>query len=195
MVDFKVIEGSGPGKEERERHEAREWAQQKLSWAVREVAANLLRIIRGAGKPDDLLVQMSRAIDAAVKFQELHNGVPQNIIANDLQIRSEDEDFYAGLQSGRISQSNFDRWREDGTFEQMLAEHTILRGALQTIASELLGQRTQKSAGRREFRQGINDLIDNHEKRVKKSREAARAAARVQKAGKKSGRGREPIEL
>jgi len=77
----------------------------------------------------------------------------------------------------------------------MLAEHTILRGALQTIASELLGQRTQKSAGKRELRQGIRDWIDNHERQVKKSREAARGAARGQKASKKPGHGRDPIEL
>jgi len=53
--------------------------------------------------PRLVLVQMSRAIDAAVKFQTLHNGMPQHAIANDLQIRSEDEDFCAGLQSGRVS--------------------------------------------------------------------------------------------
>jgi len=47
-------------------------------------AANMLRIIRGAGKPYELLVQMKKAIDSAIKLQELY-----------------------------------------GTFDRMMAEHTI----------------------------------------------------------------------
>jgi hypothetical protein len=77
-MSFKVIDGGGPSKEEREKAQAqeeqarmREWAEGDVSWAARECAANMLRIIRGAGKPHELLLQMKKVIDSAVKFQEL----------------------------------------------------------------------------------------------------------------------------
>jgi hypothetical protein len=90
MPDLTVI-GGGPEKDDRERQRAREWAEDDFSLAIREVAANILRIIRGAGKPFELLLQMQKAIDAAVKFKEVHQHWPQEIITNDLQIQSEDE--------------------------------------------------------------------------------------------------------
>ena len=194
VADFRVIEGGAPDKDESKRQQAREWAEHEFSWAIREVSANTLRILRGAGKPDELLLQMKRAIDAAVKYQETHSVWPGHLVANELQIESGVEKIYDGVRDGRHTQASIERWEEDGTFEKMHAEHIIQCGALQTIASELLGQSTQKSAGKREFRQGINDWVDNHERQVKKSRETARAAVRVRKINKKSGQGREPIE-
>ena len=71
MPDLTVIEGGGPEKDDRERQRARDRAKDDFSWAIREVAANILRIIRGAGKPYELVLQMQRAIDAAVKFREV----------------------------------------------------------------------------------------------------------------------------
>jgi len=59
-MSFKVIDGDGPGKEERDRDRDREWAKHEFSWAIRDTAANMLRIIRGAGKPYELLVQMKK---------------------------------------------------------------------------------------------------------------------------------------
>jgi hypothetical protein len=50
----------------------REYATSDLSWAIRETASNMLRIIRGAGKPHELLIQMRKVIDTANKFQEIH---------------------------------------------------------------------------------------------------------------------------
>jgi hypothetical protein len=64
-----VIDGDGPGKEARDLERDREWAKREFSWAIRDTAANTLRIIRGAGKPYELLLQMKKAIDSAIKFQ------------------------------------------------------------------------------------------------------------------------------
>jgi hypothetical protein len=57
-MSFKVIDGDGPGKEERERQRRQEWAKDEFSGALREMAANMLRIVRGAGKGYELLRQM-----------------------------------------------------------------------------------------------------------------------------------------
>ena len=77
-MSFKVIDGSGPSKEERNQQEKeRELQQQRdgtrsdFSWALRDCAANMLRIIRGAGKPNELMRQMQKALNAAVKFREV----------------------------------------------------------------------------------------------------------------------------
>jgi hypothetical protein len=68
-MSFKVIDGDGPGKDERDREQQRERAKLEFSWAIRDTAANMLRIVRGAGKPYELLLQMKKAIDSAIKFQ------------------------------------------------------------------------------------------------------------------------------
>ena len=44
-MSFKVIDDDGPGKEERDRDRDREWAKHEFSWAIRDKAANMLRII------------------------------------------------------------------------------------------------------------------------------------------------------
>jgi hypothetical protein len=56
------------------------------------------------------------------------------------------------------------------------AEHTIHRGALQAIASELIGQNTQKRSGESEFHDGIRHWIRVRDERIQKDREAAKAA-------------------
>jgi hypothetical protein len=107
-MSFKVIDGDGPGKEEREREADRQWAKQEFSQAIREVAANMLRIIRGAGKPYDLLPQMKTAIDTAIKFQELHHHWPYDVIASDLALEDEVEIRLARARDGAIDQASID---------------------------------------------------------------------------------------
>ena len=88
-------------------------------------AANMLRIIRGAGKPYELLVQMKKAIDSAIKFQELYSYWPFDVITNDLLVEDEMETFLARGREGTSDQATIDRWWKDGTFDRMMAEHTI----------------------------------------------------------------------
>jgi hypothetical protein len=178
-MSFKVIDGDGPGrpgKEERDRDRDREWTKQEFSWAIRDTAANMLRIIRGAGKPDELLMQMKKAIDSAIKFQELHGHLPTDVIIDDLQVEDEQKTFLARAREGKLDQATVDRWWEDGTFDKMMAENTIYRGALQSIASELIGQNTQKRTGENEFHEGLRQWMKIREERIRKEREAARAS-------------------
>jgi hypothetical protein len=103
-MSFKVTDGDGPGKDERDREQQREWAKHEFSWAIRDTTANMLRIVRGAGKPYELLIQMKKAIDAAIKFQELHNHWPSDVIANDLQLEDEMEKVMTRRREGTLDQ-------------------------------------------------------------------------------------------
>jgi hypothetical protein len=100
-MSFKVIDGDGPSKENRERERERETVE--FSWAIRDCAANMLRIIRGAGQPYELLVQMQEVTRAALKVQETHGYWPQNVITNNLRLEDRIEGSATG--SGRFDGS------------------------------------------------------------------------------------------
>jgi hypothetical protein len=185
-MPFKVIDGSGPGKEERDKAlqeekkaRDREYATSDLSWAIRETAANMLRIIRGAGKPYELLLQMKKVIDSAIKFQEVHGSWPNDVMANKLRLEDEMDDCLERGRAGDLAQVHIDRWMKDGTFERMSAEHTLYRGVLQIVASRMIGQNTQERAGDEEFHRGLRELEEIREKRRRKFLEEQRASRPV----------------
>jgi hypothetical protein len=182
-MSFKVIDGGGQDKEERERQQKehdrqrdREWAQSDFSWAIRDCAANMLRIIRGAGKPHELMRQMQKALNASEKFREVHGYWPQDVIANALCLEDEFEKHRARVHEGTLDQGALDRWWKDGTFERMTAEHTIYRGALQIVASQLIGQSTQQAAGDRELHDGLRNYERAREDQRERRRQETRAS-------------------
>ena len=44
-------------------------ALERVEWRLRELAANLLRIIRGAGKPYEMMLQMAELVGAILAYQ------------------------------------------------------------------------------------------------------------------------------
>jgi hypothetical protein len=181
MPDFRVIDGGGPDKEQREKElqelqkqRQREWIETQFSWELRDTAANMLRIIRGAGKPYELLRQLQKTLEAAIRFQEAHGHFPD--VASYLSFESEYQKTLDRIHRGELNRSYMsDRW-EDDTFARMIAEHGIICGALQLVASDLIGQRTQRAAGHSELHKGVHELERIREERIKKERAAARAA-------------------
>ncbi|MCK1661275.1 hypothetical protein [Bradyrhizobium sp. 151] len=174
-MSFKVIDGGGPGREESDRKQVQQFARDEFSWAIRDCAANMLRIIRGAGKPYELMRQMQMALNTSAKFYEVHGYWPQEVIVNDLRIEDEAAKWLRKSQEGALDQASVDRWHDDGTFERMAAEHTMFCGALQLIASEMIGQSTQKAAGSREFHDGLREYQRVHEAKLEKRRQEERA--------------------
>jgi hypothetical protein len=175
MADFRVIEGGG------------DWdlAEQELADALREAAANVLRVVRGAGKPHALVNQFGEVIGAAVKFKEAAgHWPPSHLMTRALALDNEVSDLYDRCKSGQIDQESIDRWKRDGTFERMRAEGTIHRGVLHIVASNLLGQKVQASAGDSEMYQGIRDVIEARELQ-RESRDERLATPAPQKRGRK----------
>jgi hypothetical protein len=163
MVDFRVIDGGG----ERSTAE-RDLAEQQFTNYLREAVANALRVTRGAGRPGALIKQFYDVAVSAIKFREVAgHGPPAGTVASVLAVEDESDEIFAKHASGQIRQESIDRWDEDGTFDRMHAEGAIQRGALQIVASKILDQTIQVSAGKSELHEGIRRLIAARERHRK----------------------------
>ena len=165
MTNLRVIEGGG----ERSNPE-RDLAEQEFTNYLREAAANLLRVIRGAGRPGALIKQFYDVAVSAIEFREVAgHGPPAGTVARVLRVEDEADEIFTKRASGQIRQESIDRWDEDGTFDRMYAEGMIQRGALQIVASKLLDQVIQVRAGESEMYEGIRRLTaaqERHRKHV-----------------------------
>lgn len=159
MPDFTVIDGGGPEGRDRK------LAEQGLRDALLETAANLLRVIRGAGRPHEIITQFNEVIRAAIKFKDAFgNWPPSHLLAEMLAMHDGHEEVYKKQSSGQFTQADIDRWYEDGTMDLKYAEHAIKAGVLQVIASQFVGQTLQERAGETEMSGGINMAMAAREK-------------------------------
>lgn len=172
-MSFKVIDGGGSGREERPRRAELDQIEHEFLWAMREAVANLLRVIRGAGRPRDVLLQLTSVIDTGQKFYDLHGRWPTDVIAEDLSLRDEDR-----LKPPAIgfSQQDEEEWQRD------CAQRAVCRGALQIVASGLLGQDLQRRAGRKELHNGIRILERIHGEQKGRTSEVLRKRRAVLRA-------------
>jgi hypothetical protein len=154
MPDFTVIDGGGP--EGRDRI----FAEQELRDRLHETAANMLRVIRGAGKPYELIQQLNEVVKAAIKFRDAFgHWPPSHALGEMLAMHDEVHAMDEKQAEGRFTKADMDRWYEDGTMDRKYAEQAIKAGVLQTIASQFVGQTLQERAGETEMRDGINQVI------------------------------------
>jgi hypothetical protein len=125
---------------ERERHTGH------IQAAYNRLAANLLRVLRGAGDiggvlhyAADYVAACERAREAGQYPVSIQYSIPAawDIIHS---IGTEDDQT---------------RWMQDGTYEKEVAVHTIISGALQRVASELLDQKSQIARGKQEMNEDI----------------------------------------
>jgi hypothetical protein len=125
----------------------------KVEWATRELAANMIRVIRGAGRPFhlfDQVLSLYRAIEDA----------PEGTTVGQIH-----EALEAALSNGI-------RDDEDSDLHGCVQE--IERGALRTVAARLLGQQVQVSAGNRDLWDGFLRLEQRREELRKRRLEEAR---------------------
>jgi hypothetical protein len=141
---------------------ARERASDRVGWKLRELTANLLRITRGAGKPEEIMRQMNGLTAAIQSFWE---AVGLSPYADEF---SRALDVSNDLETKRHWRPE-DRYRDD-------AEERIIRGVLQIVASRLVHQRAQETIGRSEMYDGINAIEDIRAEERKAREKAARDA-------------------
>lgn len=114
-----------------------------IATALRALAANILRVIRGAGRAGELPDQAVAFIDACINFKEATGNYP---FADDLERMLALDDLTELLE--KFGEAQYALYE---------AEHTIIRGALQVVASNLVGQRTQATTGGSDMVTGIRD--------------------------------------
>jgi hypothetical protein len=175
-MSFRVIDGDGPGKDELKFEREKRFAEHEFLQAMRLATANLLRVIRGAGRPEELLHQLSDVLRTALKVQDSTGRLPVDVMTSLLHGKSETESIWEKRHKGEIDEASITRWQEDGTIDKLYAEEAIQAGLLQIIASKLVHQDLQRRAGETELRDGIRNWIEVRERRMLKAREAAKAA-------------------
>jgi hypothetical protein len=159
MPDFTVIDGGGP--EGRDRI----YGEQELRDALQETAANMLRVIRGAGRPYELVKQFSNVVQIAIKFRDAFgHWPPSHMLGEMLAMHDEVHAMDEKQSAGRFTKADMDRWYEDGTMDRKYAERSIKAGVLQIVASQFVGQTLQERAGESEMSAGINSVIAARQK-------------------------------
>jgi hypothetical protein len=141
-------------------------AERELSWETREMAANLLRVIRGAGKPHQLPQQI---ITLGEHILETHKAARAWAIWSAMEeaLQSAMPDFFdAPEHEAHIG--------------------VIAQGSLQFVASRLVHQPAQEAAGEREIESGIEERERYFTREREKVREEhARFLAATQERPKK----------
>jgi len=128
---------------------ARRQAIDKVRLALRELAANLMRIVRGDGKPWEVGQQAQELVNTLVAYREACGHMPD---PDEITAALSIEDKAGGLS--------------DVALDRLDARDTIVRGCLQIAASELLSQNTQLAAGWHEMHEGIRNLEDVRERKL-----------------------------
>lgn len=155
MSDFRIIS------ENSDEDIRRRDAEMALEWPYRALAANLLRVVRGAGNSASLLEQMGDVIRRSREYYDIVGDWPAPQTINEiLRHQSPDDRTAEHLDSGRYSPADVERWEKDGSTAADRAVYKACRGALQMCASQLVSQTTQERAGKTEFHAGVRALID-----------------------------------
>ena len=111
-----------------EKREAQERAARRLRSALRSHAANLIRVVRGAGKPHEVGKECSAIIEALHGYHEACGYWPLP------EIISQALDIDRPVDWGKYPAEGL----------RLEAHEAIVRGSLQVAASRLAGQRTQE---------------------------------------------------
>lgn len=129
----------------------RRLAMQSVGDRLRELAANILRSVRGAGKPYQIGRQAQALADAMVAYRDAVGHFPS------------DEELGAALDV-EIPEERLDQMSDE---QEVIvrARQQIIRGALQVAASRLVDQRPQEAAGMTEIDDGVRDLEKAREER------------------------------
>jgi hypothetical protein len=147
---------------------AHQRAMPHVEWALRELAANLIRVTRGAGAPQSIGRQAQELIDNLVAYRDAVGHLP------------DPDQIASALDVDKTREIRLDK--SDADLDDRYAIETIISGSLRTAAARLLRQRLQESAGEREMDSGLRELeVVKEARRRKRAAEVAAAAVAVAK--------------
>lgn len=132
-------------------------ADVEISPPFRTLAANLIRVVRGAGRPEALGDQMVACLQALGRYREANGAYPKPTVLR-LALDYEEADFDRGHWA-QVQDEEALKWLSmSGQPEKLEAERKLLRGALQVVASRLVGQHTQEIIGDHELYSGVHEM-------------------------------------
>jgi hypothetical protein len=118
-------------------------AKEQFALRLQELAANIIRVARGAGRAYEVPLQIFRCAELLQEYREASGfGLSDQEVSSMLGVR---QDHYSPGQD----------WFAAATAD---AAERIMRGGLQVAASRLVEQRTQERAGRNEMLDGARAL-------------------------------------
>ena len=118
---------------------ARMEALSRVEGKLRDLAGNILRVVRGAGEAHEIPRQAQSFIDALVDYQTAIGRLPpSDVIAKTLSIK----------QALDFEDEEYD--------EKIWARELIISGALRIAAARILDQRLQVVAGDNDFDSGLD---------------------------------------
>jgi hypothetical protein len=129
-------------------------ARDALVYPLRELAANLLRTIRGAGKPLELWRQMESYVSLMREYTDAHGCQPDDQFIHDiLDCDIAENDYRPWIEQNRTKE-DLRRSKANGTIDRKDAERLIRNASLQIIASTLVDQLTQRRTGEKILEKG-----------------------------------------
>lgn len=130
---------------------------------LRELAANILRIIRGGGRPTDLALQARSFLEAVTRYgDEVGTQPTREAFAGALAIELDRE----LLSGGDLLQRQIFDGRE-----------LLIRAALEVAASRLMREPSDEAAGLGEMVQGFHDIEEARQSRRRSLATVVRRAA------------------
>lgn len=126
---------------------AKQRALDDIRWPMKELAANMVRVVRGAGRAYDLPRQM---VEVIRRVEDYHAAV--GCYPSDLEI------------SEMVSLRHIEKTGKD---ELSAGINKTVQGALQYAASAVVSQATQQSNGENELFEGLR-WIEQGRKRLQK---------------------------
>lgn len=164
-------------------------AETELKYPLRELAANLIRIVRGAGDPDQLPDQLVQTLKFYEKHVKATGGVPKPKVVRKM-LDPEEAMIEARPWTEITNPEEIEALNRSGMAERQEAEELMRKGGLQITASMLLGQHTQSIAGEHEMYRGHHLMHDAlavdslHWRKWQKERDEEEKRARRRSKGK-----------
>lgn len=141
-----------------------------VAWSLRQLTANLVRVVRGRGSAYKIGSHAVALIEALESYRKASGAYPS------------DYDLALAL----VYEPRWANWSKDPAEHALSdAKRTVISGALQMVASEMLGQRSQASTGESEMIRGIRAhevAIERMNAAFRKGRDEAKFGAVVAKA-------------
>lgn len=131
-------------------------AKEAIEWPLRELAANVMRISRGAGKPYEILEDCIKVVQRFQQYREVHGVWPSSSEVQEI----------LNFHDPRLRDYSL-------PYDEMAhAIERIARGSLRMAAGRLVSQQLQADHGENEMLDGIREIEEFRiERRAKRAAE------------------------